>query len=313
MERKILVAVDPSRYSQHIVSYLCELFAQQPEIKFHLLSIVSHSTSQAAKDWLDQKDMLSSIDNATRKRFLAGKSHLEKAQRKILEGGFSEDQIEISVRLSRISIVADIMQEAKAGLYDALIIGKKDLGRLEKMIAGSVSTEILTKNDGLPVWVISGQVKSQKIFFPVDCSPHTLNAADHLAFMVRDNPEVEITLFHSCSMLASEKITPKEHFYKKWGQEWCDEHLKGDDDGHFHFSAPEQILKEAGFSPDRLHRLKSKSGIEPGQMIVHHVKHDDYGTIIMGRRHKDVSKGIFQGVSDRVLANVSDVAIWIIG
>ena len=48
-------------------------------------------------------------------------------------------------------------------------------------------------------------------------------------------------------------------------------------------------------------------------MIVHHVKHDGFGTIIMGRRHKDVSKGIFQGVSDRVLANVADVAIWIVG
>ena len=313
MERKILVAVDPSRYPQHIVDYLCELFDQQPEIKVHLLSIVSHSTSQAAKDWLDQEDMLSSIDNASRKRFLASKSHLEKAKKKFLEGGFSTEQVEISARLSRVGIVADIIQEAKAGLYDALIIGKKDLGRLEKMIVGSVSTELLTKNAGLPIWVINGQAKSQKIILPVDCSPHTLDAADHLAFMVKDNPEVEITLFHSCSMLAREAITPKKQFYEKWGQEWSDKHLRGDDDGHFHFSGPEQIFKESGISPARIHRLNSKSGIEPGQMIVHHVKHDGYGTIVMGRRHKDVNKGIFQGVSDRVLANVSDVAIWIVG
>ena len=114
-------------------------------------------------------------------------------------------------------------------------------------------------------------------------------------------------------MLAREEISPKEQFYEKWGQEWSDKHLQGDDDGHFHFSAPEQIFKDAGISPARIHRLNSKSGIEPGQMIVHHVKHDGYGTIVMGRRHKDVNKGIFQGVSDRVLANVTDVAIWIVG
>ena len=313
MERKILVAVDQSRYCQKILAYLCELFHQQPEIKFHLLTIVSHSTSQTAKDWLDQKDLLSTVDNVTRKRFIACKSHMANANKKLLTCGFSEEQIEASVRFSQQSVVGDIIHEAQRGLYDAIIIGKKDLSRLERMVVGSVSAEILKKNNGLPIWVASGDIKTRKILVPVDCSLPTLTAVDHLAFIIKDNPRVEITLFHSCSLLASEEITPKEHFHEKWGKDWCDKHLQGDDDGHFHFSAPEQILKEAGVPPERVKHLESKSGVEPGQMIVHHVKKDGFGTIVMGRRHKDISKGIFQGVSDRVLANVSDVAIWIVG
>lgn len=313
MERKILVTVDNSRYCRKILSYLCELFGQQPEIKFHLLSIVSHSTSQAAKDWLDQKDLFSTVDNLARKKFLACKLHMANAKKKFLACGFSEEQIETSVRFSQQSVVGDIIQEARRGLYDAIVIGKKDLSRLERMVVGSVSAEILKKNNGLPVWVVNGDIKTRKILVPVDCSLHTLNGVDHLAFIIKDNPRVEVTLFHSCSLFASEQITPKEHFYEKWGKDWCDKYLKGEADGHFHFSAPEQILKEAGVPPERVRRLENKSGVEPGQMIVHHVKKDGFGTIVMGRRHKDVSKGIFQGVSDRVLANVSDVAIWIVG
>ena len=307
------MAVDKSRYCQNILTYLCKLYCQQPEISFHLLSIVSHSTSQAAKDWLDQSDLLSTVDPATRKRFLSCKSHMANAKKKLLECGFAEGQIETSIRFSQQSVVGDIIHEARKGLYDAIIIGKKDLSLLERMVVGSVSAGILNKNNGLPVWVISGEIKTQKILVPVDCSVHTLAAVDHLAFIIKDNPLVEITLFHSCSLLASGQITSREHFYEKWGKEWCDKHLKGDDDGHFHFSAPEQLLKEAGVPPEKVHRLKSKSGVEPGQMIVHHVKQDNFGTIVMGRRHKDVNKGIFQGVSDRVLANVNDVAIWIVG
>ena len=96
-------------------------------------------------------------------------------------------------------------------------------------------------------------------------------------------------------------------------QEWCDEHLKGEEDDHFHFHASEQILKDAGFPMERVHRLETHKGIEPGQQIVYHIKHDHYGTIVMGRRGKDVGKGVFRGVSDRVLANVENVAIWIVG
>ncbi|MEN8135776.1 MAG: universal stress protein [Thermodesulfobacteriota bacterium] len=313
MERKILVAVDKSRYCRKILTYLCELYGQQAEIKFHLLSIVSHSISQNAKDLLDQNDLMSTVDNAARKRFIACKSHMAKAKKELLACGFAEEQLETSVRFSRQSVVGDILHEAQRGLYDAIIIGKKDLSRLERMVVGSVSAEILKKNNGLPIWIVNGDIKTRKILVPVDCSLPTLTAIDHLAFIVKDNPQVEITLFHSCSLLASEQITPKEHFYARWGKEWCDEHLQGDNNGHFHFSAPEQILKEAGVPPERIHRLKSKSGVEPGQMIVHHVKKGSFGTIVMGRRHKDVSKGIFQGVSDRVLANISDVAIWIVG
>ena len=313
MERKILVGVDQSYYCQNILNYLCELFARQPEVKFHLLSIVSYSGSQTAKDLLEQNDLLSTVDNHTRKRFVDCKAHLRNSRKKLLACGFFENQIEVSVKLSRLGIIKDIIHEAKTGLYYALVIGKKDLGLLARMISGSISGGLIKENAGLPFWIVSGKANSPKFIFPVDCSPHTLDAADHLAFIIKDNPNIEITLFHSCSLLAGEEISPKEQFYEKWGKDWCDEHLKGEDEGHFHFSAPEQILKDGGVSPERIHRLKSKAGIEPGQMIVHHVKYGGYGTIVMGRRHKDVSKGIFQGVSDRVLANVSDVAVWIIG
>ena len=42
---------------------------------------------------------------------------------------------------------------------------------------------------------------------------------------------------------------------------------------------------------------------EQGQQIVRLV---NPCTVVMACRHKDISKGIFQGVSDRVLVNFSD-------
>ena len=313
LERKILIALENSPYSNTILKYICSLFVGQPAIKFQLIGIVPCYVSELGRNWLSQEELLSVVDKSTRRKYAEYKKYLAEKMRALISCGFTENQIGTGVCLAKGGTVGDILYQAQKEEYDALVLGKKDLSGLEKMIQGSVSTEVLKRKRLLPVWIVSGSVSSRKFLVPVDCSPHTLDAVEHLAFMLKDNPEAEITLFHSCSLLASEYITPKENFYDKWGKEWCDEHLQGEKEGHFHFHAPEQILKEADFPKERVQRLETHKGIEPGQQIVHHIKHDGYGTIVMGRRGKDVGKGVFRGVSDRVLANVENVAIWLIG
>ncbi len=47
-------------------------------------------------------------------------------------------------------------------------------------------------------------------------------------------------------------------------------------------------------------------------MIIKALKAHGYSTIVMGRR-LDREKNIFKGVSDRVLAKVDNVALWVVG
>ncbi len=313
MERKILVAVEGTSPSQNTLQYLCKQFAGQPEISFQLLSFVPHQVSASGKELLDEQDLLTSVDTPTRKRLASHKHHMQSAFDELVACGFKEDQINTETRLSRASVAADLLFTAKSGLYDAIVVSKRDLSTLERAISGSISSELLSKKGQLPLWIVNGKIDSNKFLVPVDCTPHTLTAIDHLAFILKDNPHAEITLFHSCSLFSSEVITPKEEFYGQWGKEWCDEHLQGEEDGHFHFSASEQLLNEGGFPLERVQRLTTHKGIEPAQQIVYLIKKGSYGTIVMGRRGKDIHKGIFKGVSDRVLANVNNVAIWVIG
>lgn len=226
--------------------------------------------------------------------------------------GFKDELIVGEVVFSYGSVSIPLLHHAQTGGYDAMVLAKRDLSLLEKMISGSISSELLRKNHAIPLWLVSGNPRTGNFLVPVDCSEHTLRAVDHLGFILRGDPAVEITLFHSCSLLAAEHITPREKFHERWGRKWCDQHLKGDADGHFHFPAAEQILKESGIPANHIHRLLLDTGIEPAQVIVREVKKRAYGTIVMGRR-LDKEKNLFKGVSDRVLANVNDVALWIVG
>ncbi len=88
--------------------------------------------------------------------------------------------------------------------------------------------KILVAVGGTDLWIVSGEPSGRHFMVPVDCSIHTLNAVDHLGFMLRGDEE------------------------------------------------------------------------------------RDYSTIVMGRR-LDEEKNIFKGVSDRVLANIDNAALWVVG
>lgn len=312
MERKILVAIGNTGLDKTTISYLVSLFQDRTDVRLHLLNIVPvHGVTESQQLLGDMEFIAVSRPESLRKRS-AARSHLLDLQKKLQAAGFKDEQIHSESLLSLGSIATPLLDQGQAGAYDAMVLGKRDLSVLEKMVSGSISSELWRKDHSVPLWLVSGNPQTRSFLVPVDCSVHTMRAVDHLGFILQGDPQAEITLFHSCSSLAAEHITPRERFHERWGKEWCDQHLKGDADGHFHFHAAEQILKESGIQAAHIHQLRLSAGIEPAQVIVREVKKRSYGTIVMGRR-LDKEKNIFKGVSDRVLANVNDVALWIVG
>jgi nucleotide-binding universal stress UspA family protein len=311
MLKKILIAVDGSPYSTHSLRYLGQLFQQLPEIHFHLLSLVpASSAGSAAKDWLTEAELLNTVSPATRNLLATQKKYMLQATDTLKRLGIAEEQVHTSVRLSPRSVAQDIIHEARQGKYDALLIGRRGIGKLEKMIMGSVSATILEKCHDVPLWIIDGQVNSRKFLVPVDGTCHSLKAIDHLAFILAGNPYAEVTLFYSKALLGSHpKIEPKD-FYAVWGETWCEEHLRREDSL---FHAPKQLLLDSGFPEERIFLKETFMGIDPSRQILRQALIDDFGTIVMGRRGEEASKGLFRGVSDRVLHMAEEVAIWIIG
>jgi len=311
MLKKILIAVDGSPYSTHSLRYLGQLFQQLPEIHFHLLSFVpASSAGPAAKDWLTETELLNTVSPSTQKLLVAQKKYMLQATDTLKRLGIAEKQVHTSVRLAQRSVAQDIIHEARQGKYDALLIGRRGIGKLEEMIMGSVSATILEKCHDVPLWIIDGQVNSRKFLVPVDGTCHSLKAIDHLGFILAGNPYAEVTLFYSKALLGSHpKIEPKD-FYTLWGEPWCEEHLRREDSL---FHAPKQLLVDSGFPGERIFWKETFMGIDPSRQILRQALIDDFGTIVMGRRGEEASKGIFRSVSDRVLLMAEEVAIWIIG
>ena len=314
MERKILVALNGSALDNWSCDYLLSgLFADQDDIHFHLLTIIPFRQADGVQALLGDLESLAQKDRGIQGKEVRARRHLDSLARRFWAKGFAKEQVSVECKLAVASTALTLLHLGQQELYDALLLSKREIPALLKFVSGSISADIMEKNHSLPLWVVNGAPVGDNFLVPVDCSPYSLAAVDHLGFMLRDNPTAQVTLFHSTSMLASDQISSPEEFYGRWGKKWCDLYLHGDDGReHFHFHASEQVLKEAGISGDRIHRLENKRGVEPAQTIAAMAREKVFSTIVMGRRpNKD--KGIFRGVSDRVLANVKDVAVWLVG
>lgn len=311
MQRKILVAVDGSPFSSNAIHYIGRLFSNQPETFFHLLSVVPVSgPGLAAREWLSEAELMNTIGPGTRNKLAAQKKYMKDAVFQLRQLGIEPERITSAVQLSHRGIAEDIMQEARKGLYDSLLVGRRGIGKIEELFMGSVSQTIFEKCHDVPLWIIDGEVSSCKFLVPVDGSVHSLQAIDHLAFIISDNPNAEVTLFYSTAILGDRPEIDPQEFYDIWGKEWCDANLSRPDSL---FHGPKQILIDNGFPAERIFWLQTFKGIDPSRQILRQALVDEFGTIVIGRRGSDVDKGIFRGVSDRVILMAEQIAVWIVG
>lgn len=310
MEIRILVAIGNTGLDDVTVDYLGTLFKGSGDVRFDLLSVVRiEGVTESQRLLGDIASVALSHPIALKKKTVAS-THLSILKTKFQAAGFAEEQIDCQAVFTYSGVADTLLHKGQSGIYDAIILAKRDISSLQKMLLGSISATLWQKDHSVPLWIVSGKPANRNFLVPVDSSLHTLDAVDHLAFILQGDKEAEITLFHSSAMFTDQRIAPKEKFYEKWGKEWCEQHLEGDADDHFH--AAEQILKESNISVNHIHQIHDESGIEPAQRIIKAMKTHAYSTIVMGRR-LDREKNIFKGVSDRVLANIDNVALWVVG
>jgi len=310
MEKKILVAVDGSYCSLNEINYLGAIFGGHEDLKVHLVCIVPSGSMPIGSDWVDDADKMNMLSPIAQKKLLLAKKYVKDETALLVRHGFQEDQITGAVQVSRSSVAADLVAEAQSGTYDALLIGRRGIGKLHALVMGSVTTTVLEKCHSVPRWIVDGKVESRKFLVPVDRSIHTLRAVDHLSFILAGVNDIEIILFHSAAWLgAQDKSKEVEKAIRMFGKEWCDKHLYHPE-GYFY--ASEQILRDNGFDMNCVTRAEESRGLEPARDIVLQIRKKNIGTIVMGRRGPDEAKSMLGGVSDRVLSTINDVMLWLV-
>ena len=309
MKKEILIAVDGSTYSNHSLHYISTLFAADSDINFHLCTWITAGSS-VMPSAADSKNSLIPTGSAQGKKESSANRYLKKATEKLIHNGIAPERIKTSTQISGYNFAGAIQHTAGKELSDSILIGRRGLNGISEMLMGSVSASLFKKCHNTPLWIIDGEVKSRNFLVPVDGSPNSLMAIDHLSHIFAGRKDIKIFLFH-CSALFGKKLQCNpDQFYDDWDKEWCDANLSGT---NCLFNGPQKLLIDAGIPAHQVQILPESSDLEEAHGIIAEAKKRNCGTIVMGRRARGIAKGLMGGVSDRAIKHVQDLALWIVG
>jgi len=306
MEKKILLAVDDSRHSRNAIHYAAggsSFVKNLHYVLFHVQPVISLFLKEEAQKSVTAKRKL---DSVVKKNKEAALGLLEKYKDKMVQMGIDSDRIETVTRTRRLGLGKDIIDFGQSRNFDAIVIGRRGLSRLQEMYMGSVTANVLEHSRVIPVWLVDGNVTSTEILVAIDGSESSLRTIDHVSFMISNNPEVHLTLLHVMSNARNvnpdEEPNPDLEQILARGDKACIEQF---------YPLAKQKFKDVGISEGQIEMKTVKGGRQAGKAILDVALKGNYGTVIMGRR--GLNKAFFMGSVSRYIINrVSNCALWIV-
>lgn len=309
MDKKILLAVDESPQSKDAVKYAVAKSAAVKDLHyvlFHVQPMISQYLTDEART---SPEARAELDKVVKKNDAAASEMLEQHRDFMVRMGIEEERIEIVTQQRSLGLTKDIIDFGHVGRYDAIVVGRRRMTRLQEAFMGRVSSNLLEHSQYIPVWMVDGEITSDSILVAVDGSESSLRAVDHLGFMLMGNKEVKVTLLHVMSKAAE----LYEDSLDEEPSKELDALVTGDDKkriDHFYAAAVEKF-KEAGLSESQIDIQTVEGRRRPGKVIIETAEKGKFGTVVVGRR--GINKAFFTGsVSHYVMNKVSGCALWVV-
>ena len=309
MEKKVLLAVDNSQPSRNAIAYVgktAEYIKNLHYVLFHVQPTISLFLQDEAKKSLKAQ---TEIEKLKKKNDASARRLLEDYRNKMVQSGIAEERIETVTRPRDLGLAKDILEFGQDGNYDAIVVGRRGLSRIEEMYMGSITSNILEHSKVLPVWLIDGEVESNGILVAIDGSEGALRAVDHVSFMLSHNPDSRLTLFHVtsnardyCEVNFNDQPSPELEDIVSRGDRACIDQF---------YAHALQKFKDAGISESQLELKTTRRNRKAGKAILDEAQKGHFGTVVIGK--SGIDKAFFMGsVSRYVINRASDRALWIV-
>lgn len=287
MEKHLLLAVGDDQSSLQAVRFVNHFFGRKQAVRLTLLYV----SPQPPAVYLDDRDVYH------RKRWTEdwkrGQEHraqelLDQGKAALLDSGFDKDLISTKFIFSQYGSAKDLIQECAKGKFDALVLGRRGLSRFEELFVDSVTKRIINEELSFPIWVCQRPERGRKnVLVAVDGSEPCVQIADHVGFIVADQPGQNIVLAHIHGSEASE--SEFQGFF---------EHARAS-------------LMENGVSEERI-QTKVLFSANPAAALQQEADAGHYAVVAVGRTGAS-EPGIFSmgSVSRTLLARLEGAALWV--
>lgn len=283
MERHLLVTVSEKHDNLFGVRFLGEFFEDKEEMKITLLYLTPKPPGRFEAD--QETELRAKKSEAT------GRRALNDAKGELLRMGFKEEQIFLKITPRRLSKVNEIIQEGAEGKYDAVVLGRRGLSRLEQTFDESVTSALFEQEWGFPVWICRKLDAERKhVLACVDGSDASHRMLDHVGFMLKRALNQNVALL---------TISRKGNVEDKSADEIL--------------NRSKEVLVAGGISPERI-SFKVIPEANAGKAIIKEASAEHFAAVAVGRTGKVMGflKKVFVGsVSRTLFQELEGAALWL--
>ncbi len=310
MNRNVLVAIDGSSFSKKALEYLVSVFLDLKDLEITLFTLAPSAPSYLTypNPAIEEISRVERVEDIERENLGRAQEIIQEAVEYLKNAGFEETRLHSRVQVQRGDIAHAILREARLGKYDAVVVGRRGLGRLASVWMGSVSQKLVEYGKGLPVWIISGKEWNKRFLVAVDLGEPGLKVIDYISFFLSGYKDIEIVLYHVITGIVSrsskeEELSEIQNILLERKEKEAAEFFK----------KAQKILSEGEFDPDQIHVKIKTSPFGPAGAIIKEAREGEYGTVIVGRRGLGGFKELLVGsVSSKVLFNLNERAVWVV-
>ncbi len=222
-----------------------------------------------------------------------------------MTGDFYPERVVATLHNRRVGVARDLIVEARRG-YDALVLRRRGMGRLQGVVMGSVAFKLLNGVDFVPLIFAGRNVFNNRILIAVDGSNNALRAAEYAADKLK-NSHRRIRLLN---VFRGEEILRKMSKDKTEAQgniDYAEEQIsEALEKARMHFIA-------MGFGPDSVSMQIIKHAPSHAAAIVQTAADGNYSTIVMGSKGNSRVRDFTIGrVSSKVLQGGREFGVWIV-
>jgi len=151
--QKVLVPYNFTLYDQKAITFIIRTFAQVKDIEFtlfHAYTPLPEIETESSAVLGRLKGTMLSLATELRKQ----ESFLKGAKKRLLESGFSDDQLDYVFKPMDKEIPDDIVKKSLRDKYDMIILNRKP-GKISRLFGRSVSGKVLSTLKDTAVCIIS--------------------------------------------------------------------------------------------------------------------------------------------------------------
>lgn len=291
MNKHFLVTISSDAENLFGVRFVSSFFNDLSEHSVTLLHICRLDCDNMAKSLTD---MWQNPEEKGQCSLTGGlKRSLDKAKELLGQGNFSIDRTITKTAVERYGKVKDILTEGSQGCYDAIVLGRRASYALQWMFerpAEEVAQAMIRDSCcDVPLWVCPESDPDRKnVLVGVDGSENAYRAVDHVGFILSNEIQHGITLFHVNNNTSRESAEI--------------------------FARAEEILHGHTIGNERIRR-RSTWGVSVAGAIQNEGEKGGYAAVALGM-HGSHEKGLLKdyilagGTTAKLINKIQKTALW---